>query len=45
MLSKENNELLTKIGPGTPMGEMFRRYWVPAHLSEEIPAVDALRSV
>jgi phthalate 4,5-dioxygenase len=30
MLSREDNELLTRIGPGTPMGEMLREYWVPA---------------
>ncbi len=30
MLSKENNELLTRIGPGTPMGTALRQYWVPA---------------
>ncbi|HEV8343844.1 MAG TPA: Rieske 2Fe-2S domain-containing protein [Candidatus Binatia bacterium] len=40
MLSKEENELLTKTGPGTPMGELLRRYWMPALLSEEIPAPD-----
>ncbi len=29
MLSVEENELLTKVGPGTPMGELMRRYWQP----------------
>ena len=29
MLSKDDNALLTKTGPGTPMGEVFRRYWIP----------------
>lgn len=29
MLSKEENELLTRVGPGTPAGEMLRRYWHP----------------
>lgn len=29
MLSQEDNELLTRIGPGTPMGELLRRYWMP----------------
>ena len=37
MLSKEENELLTRTGPGTPMGALMRRYWVPALLSEELP--------
>jgi phthalate 4,5-dioxygenase len=40
MLSKEENELLTRVGPGTPMGELMRRYWIPALLSEEIPTPD-----
>ncbi|MSP40152.1 MAG: aromatic ring-hydroxylating dioxygenase subunit alpha [Deltaproteobacteria bacterium] len=40
MLSREENELLTRIEPGTPMGDLFRRYWIPALLSEEIPAAD-----
>ena len=29
MLTAEQNELLTRIGPGTPCGEMMRRYWHP----------------
>src|SRR5579862_2093770 len=37
MLSKEQNDLLTQTGPGTPGGEMLRRYWQPAALSEELP--------
>jgi phthalate 4,5-dioxygenase oxygenase subunit len=40
MLRKEQNDLLTKTGPGTPMGQMFRSYWVPALLSEELPEND-----
>jgi phenylpropionate dioxygenase-like ring-hydroxylating dioxygenase large terminal subunit len=40
MLSKEDNALLTQAGPGTPMGELMRRYWIPALLSEELPAPD-----
>jgi nitrite reductase/ring-hydroxylating ferredoxin subunit len=40
MLSNEENELLTRVGSGTPMGELFRRYWIPALLSEEIPKPD-----
>jgi len=41
MLSREDNELLCRVGPGTPMGEMFRRYWIPAVLSREIPEPDS----
>ena len=40
MLTREENELLVRVGPGTPMGEMMRRYWVPACLSEELPEPD-----
>lgn len=29
MLTPEENERLTRVGPGTPMGELFRRYWQP----------------
>ena len=32
MLSREENELITRTGPGTPMGEVLRRYWMPAAL-------------
>jgi len=41
MLPKEQNELLTRTGPGTPMGGLMRRYWIPALLSEEISAPDS----
>jgi phthalate 4,5-dioxygenase oxygenase subunit len=37
VLTKEDNEILTRVGPGTPMGELLRRYWTPACLSAEIP--------
>ena len=40
MLSKDENELLTRVGPGTPMGNLMRSYWLPALLSEELPAPD-----
>lgn len=36
MLSKEQNDLLTLTGPGTPGGDLFRRYWQPVALSEEL---------
>jgi len=38
MLKAEVNELLTQTGPGTPTGELFRRYWLPALLAEELEA-------
>jgi nitrite reductase/ring-hydroxylating ferredoxin subunit len=37
MLRQELNELLTQTGPGTPMGALFRQYWIPALLAEELP--------
>ncbi|GAB1818328.1 aromatic ring-hydroxylating dioxygenase subunit alpha [Herbidospora sp. RD11066] len=40
MLRRELNELLTQTGRGTPMGSLFRRYWVPALLAEELPEDD-----
>jgi phthalate 4,5-dioxygenase oxygenase subunit len=40
MLRKEQADLLTQTGPGTPMGEMFRCYWIPALLTEELPEND-----
>jgi phenylpropionate dioxygenase-like ring-hydroxylating dioxygenase large terminal subunit len=41
MLSKEENELLTRVGPGTPMGNLFRRFWLPAMISSEVPEPDS----
>ncbi|MDO9436552.1 Rieske 2Fe-2S domain-containing protein [Hydrogenophaga sp.] len=41
MLSKEDNQLLCQIGPGTPMGDVFRRYWNPVLLSEDLPGADS----
>jgi phenylpropionate dioxygenase-like ring-hydroxylating dioxygenase large terminal subunit len=40
MLSREDNELLSRIGPGTPMGTLMRQYWIPAALSSELPEPD-----
>ena len=40
MLSVEDNELLTRTDAGTPMGELMRRYWLPALLSTELPEPD-----
>ncbi len=36
----EQNELLTRTGPDAPMGQLFRRYWLPALLAEELPEPD-----
>lgn len=40
MLTREENDLLTQTGPGTPMGELMRRSWFPALLSNELPEPD-----
>ncbi len=37
MLTREENDLLTLTGPGTPCGQLLRSYWQPAALSEELP--------
>ncbi|GAA5199862.1 Rieske 2Fe-2S domain-containing protein [Rugosimonospora acidiphila] len=40
MLSEADNALLTQTGPGTPMGTVFRSFWIPALLSKEVPERD-----
>jgi phthalate 4,5-dioxygenase oxygenase subunit len=40
MLSAEENETLTRTGSGTPMGELLRRFWLPALLPDELPRSD-----
>jgi phthalate 4,5-dioxygenase oxygenase subunit len=40
MLTTEINDLLTQTGPGTPMGAVFRQYWIPALLAEELSEND-----
>src|SRR5438105_1530575 len=40
MLSREDNELLCRVGPGTPMGALLRQYWIPTLLSNELPEPD-----
>lgn len=41
MLTVKDNELLVRTGPGTAMGALFRRFWAPVMLSDELPAPDA----
>ena len=41
MLKQEENELISRVGPGTPMGNFMREYWVPAMLSSELPEPDS----
>ena len=40
VLSKADNETLCRVGPGTPMGAVFRRFWHPVCLSEQIARPD-----
>ena len=40
MLTVEENERVTRVGPGTPAGKLFRRYWWPLCLSKELPEKD-----
>jgi phthalate 4,5-dioxygenase len=40
MLTPEENETLCRVGPGTPMGKVLRRYWTPAFLLGDLPAPD-----
>jgi phthalate 4,5-dioxygenase oxygenase subunit len=38
MTTASENEMLTRTGPGTPMGELMRQYWIPAAMSSELKA-------
>ncbi|HEV7664716.1 MAG TPA: Rieske 2Fe-2S domain-containing protein, partial [Chloroflexota bacterium] len=40
MLTDERNAFMTKVGSGEPMGELFRRFWLPLTLSEQLPEPD-----
>src|SRR6266545_4542861 len=40
MPSPADNELLTRCGPGTPMGDLMRQYWIPVARSDELPDKD-----
>jgi phthalate 4,5-dioxygenase oxygenase subunit len=40
MLTTAENERVTRVGPGTPAGKLFRRYWLPACLSSELSEPD-----
>ena len=40
MLSEDHNRLLTRVGPGTPMGDLLRRYWQPIAGESEFETMD-----
>jgi phthalate 4,5-dioxygenase oxygenase subunit len=41
MLKREDNELIGRVGPGTPMGNMMRRYWHPVCTSAQLAKPDS----
>lgn len=45
MLTPEENRLLTQTGPGTPCGELLRRYWQPACYVAELTEAEPARPV
>ena len=45
MLTKEENEMLTQVGPGTPAGELLRRYWLPVGVASELTAENPTQTV
>ncbi len=45
MMSVQENELITRIGPGTPCGALMRRYWQPAALAEELAGPRPVKAV
>ena len=40
MTTREENEMLTRVGAGTPMGELIRRYWIPAAFTHQLAERD-----
>jgi phenylpropionate dioxygenase-like ring-hydroxylating dioxygenase large terminal subunit len=40
MLTEEDNDIVCHVGPGTLLGNLLRRYWTPALLSDEVPTPD-----
>ena len=45
MISAEQNELMTRIGPGTPAGKLLRNYWQPVALVDELQGPRPVRPV
>lgn len=40
MISQDQNDKLTRVGPGTPMGQLMRRYWIPAAFADQVAKPD-----
>ena len=45
MISREQNELMTRVGPGTPCGKLLRRYWQPVALVDEMAGPRPVKAV
>ncbi|MGH7768621.1 MAG: Rieske 2Fe-2S domain-containing protein, partial [Candidatus Binatia bacterium] len=45
MLTAEENEMLTRVGPGTPVGELLRRYWHPVAIAKEVSEDNPIKFV
>src|SRR5207245_9601828 len=45
MLTADENAQLTRVGPGTLMGDLMRQYWIPVVLSSELPAGGRVKRV
>lgn len=45
MISAEQNDLITRVGPGTPAGQLLRRYWQPVAISDELAGPRPVRAV
>jgi 5,5'-dehydrodivanillate O-demethylase len=45
MLPKEENEILTRVGAGTPAGELLRRYWYPIAVAKDLTAQEPTKCV
>jgi phenylpropionate dioxygenase-like ring-hydroxylating dioxygenase large terminal subunit len=45
MLTREENETLTRVGGGTPAGALLRRYWMPVAVSAELTGDKPIRAV
>ena len=45
MISREQNELMTRVGPGTPAGKLLRNYWQPVALTDELAGERPVKAV
>ncbi len=41
MITSQDNDILTRVGPGTPMGKLMRRYWLPVCTSSQVASPDS----